>query len=47
MANLSLIGCINCMGLEKNLNVKYVVELATGEVKHLKNIFNNGDIHME
>jgi len=27
--------------------VKFVEELVTGEEEHLKDIFRNGDIHME
>jgi hypothetical protein len=47
MENQYLIGFTSYMGLERNSNVKFVGELAIGEGKHLKNIFNNGDMHME
>jgi hypothetical protein len=46
MENLFLIGSINYMALESNINVKFVVTTVIGEEELSKCIFKNGDIHM-
>jgi hypothetical protein len=47
MENQYLTGFTNCMGLGKNSNVRFVEGQVIGEARHLKNIFSNGDMHME
>lgn len=46
MGNLFRTGSTSCMDLERNLNVKFVVGRVIGAERHLKNIFNNGDMLM-
>ena len=46
MANLYLTGCINCMDLGFNINVKFVGILVIGVEELFKCIFKNGGILM-
>jgi hypothetical protein len=46
MVNQYLIGSINFMGLELNINVKYVVIILIGAEELLKCISKNGDTLM-
>jgi hypothetical protein len=47
MESQSLIGCINFMDLEYNINAKFVETIATGEEEPFKCTFNNGGIITE